>query len=42
MEEKEILPMELRKLGLSDKEARVYLGTLELGYTSIQKIAQQA
>ena len=37
----ETLPLELRKLGLTEKEARVYLATLKLGYTSIQKIAQQ-
>ncbi len=38
----ETLPLELRKLGLSEKEAKVYLTALELGYTSVQKIAQQA
>ena len=38
----ETLPLELRKLGLSEKEARVYLTALELGYTSVQKIAQHA
>jgi sugar-specific transcriptional regulator TrmB len=38
----EILPLELRKLGLTEKEVRVYLAALELGYTSVQKIAQQA
>ena len=38
----EILPLELRKLGLSEKEAKVYLTALELGYTSVQKIAQHA
>lgn len=38
----EILPLELKKLGLNEKEARVYLAALELGYTSIQKIAQEA
>ncbi len=42
MEQEEILPLELRKLGLSDKEARVYFAALELGYTSMQKIAQKA
>jgi len=40
--ELEILPLELRKLGLTEKEVRVYLAALELGYTSVQKIAQQA
>ena len=38
----ETLPLELRKLGLTEKEVRVYLAALELGYTSVQKIAQQA
>ncbi len=38
----EILPLELKKLGLTDKEVRVYLATLELGYTTVQKIAQAA
>jgi len=42
MKKIEILPLELRKLGLTEKEARVYLAALELGYTSIQKIAQKA
>lgn len=42
MEEMETLPLELRKLGLTDKEARVYLAALALGYTSVQKIARQA
>ena len=40
--ELEILPLELRKLGLTEKEVRVYLATLNLGYTSVQNIAQQA
>jgi len=40
--ELEILPLELRKLGLTEKESLVYLTALELGYTSIQKIAQKA
>jgi len=39
--ELEILPLELRKLGLTEKEVQVYLSALELGYTSIQKISQQ-
>ena len=42
MKELEILPLELRKLGLTEKEARVYLAALELGYTSVQKIAKKA
>jgi sugar-specific transcriptional regulator TrmB len=37
-----ILPLELRKLGLTEKEARVYLAALELGYTSVQNIAKKA
>ncbi len=37
-----ILPLELRKLGLAEKEVRVYLAALELGYTSVQEIAQKA
>ncbi|MBU1292273.1 helix-turn-helix domain-containing protein [Patescibacteria group bacterium] len=39
--ELEILPLELRKLGLTEKEVRVYLAALELGYTSVQNIAQK-
>lgn len=38
----EMLPLELRKLGLKEKEVDVYLAALELGYSSVQKIAQQA
>lgn len=38
----EILPMELRKLGLKAKEISVYLAALELGFCSAQKIAQKA
>lgn len=34
--------MELRKLGLKPKEVSVYLAALELGYSSVQKVAQQA
>lgn len=34
--------MELRKLGLKEKEVSVYLSALELGYTSVQNIARQA
>jgi len=41
MNQLEILPLELRKLGLTEKEVKVYLSTLELGYTSVQKISQQ-
>ena len=41
MKELEILPLELRKLGLTEKEVKVYLSTLELGYASVQKIAKQ-
>lgn len=39
-----ILPieLELRKLGLSEKEARVYLAGLELGPNSAQSIAEKA
>jgi sugar-specific transcriptional regulator TrmB len=38
----EILPLELRKLGLKEKEAQVYLAALELGHSSVQIIAQKA
>jgi len=38
----EIISLELRKLGLKAKEAGVYLAALELGYSSVQKIAQKA
>lgn len=38
----EILPLELRKLGLNEKEVSVYLAGLELGPTSVQKIAMKA
>lgn len=38
----EILALELRKLGLREKEVRVYLAGLELGPSSVQKIAQKA
>ncbi len=40
MKEIDILPLELKKLGLTEKEVRVYLAALELGYTSVQKIAK--
>jgi len=38
----ETLPLELRKLGLTEKEARVYLAVLKLGQTSVQAIAKKA
>jgi sugar-specific transcriptional regulator TrmB len=34
--------LELRKLGLKEKEAGVYLAALELGFTSVQNIAKKA
>lgn len=34
--------LELRKLGLTEKEVRVYLAGLELGPSSVQNIAQKA
>jgi sugar-specific transcriptional regulator TrmB len=34
--------LELRKLGLKEKEAAVYLAALELGFTSVQNIAKKA
>jgi sugar-specific transcriptional regulator TrmB len=37
-----ILVKELKKIGLADKEAKVYLATLELGYAPIQKISEKA
>lgn len=40
MDEK-LIP-EITALGLSDKEARVYLANLSLGYSSVQKIAQRS
>jgi len=36
-----MLPLELRKLGLKEKEVSVYLAALELGFTSVQNIARQ-
>lgn len=36
------LELELKKLGLSDKEARVYLALLELSEAPVQKIAKKA
>lgn len=38
----ETLSLELRKLGLTEKEARIYLAGLELGPDSVQNIAQRA
>ncbi|MEK7510030.1 MAG: helix-turn-helix domain-containing protein [Patescibacteria group bacterium] len=38
----DILPLELRKLGLKDKEVKVYLAGLELGPTTMQKLAIKA
>lgn len=38
----ESLEIGLKKLGLADKEAKVYLATLELGPSPVQKIAQRA
>lgn len=38
----EILALELRKLGLREKEVRVYLTGLELGPSSVQKISKRA
>ena len=37
-----MLELTLEKLGLSSKEAKVYLAALELGSASVQKIAQKA
>jgi sugar-specific transcriptional regulator TrmB len=37
-----MLDKELQKLGLSDKEAKVYLSSLELGPSPVQVIAQKA
>lgn len=37
----EILTLELRKLGLNEKEVSVYLAGLELGPTSVQKLAKK-
>jgi len=36
------LAQELQKIGLSDKEARVYLANLELGQSSVQNIGKKA
>ena len=37
-----MLKNNLIELGLSEKEASVYLASLELGASSVQKISQQA
>jgi len=37
-----LIELELRKLGLSEKEVKIYLASLELGPNSIQNIAKQA
>ncbi len=42
MTKTETLPLELRKLGLTEKEVRVYLAALELGHNSVQVIAKKA
>ena len=42
MKEIDVLPLEMRKLGLTEKEVRVYLAALELGYTSVKEIAKRA
>ena len=42
MIQSKILPLELRKLGLSEKETLVYLAALKLGYSSVLKIAKEA
>lgn len=38
----DIINLELRKLGLKEKEVSVYLAALELGFTSVQNIASHA
>ena len=38
----ETIPLELRKLGLTEKEVRVYLAGLELGPNSVQNISKKA
>jgi sugar-specific transcriptional regulator TrmB len=40
MENSAVIELELRKLGLNAKEAKVYLASLELGPTSAQSIAK--
>lgn len=42
MQETPPIEMELRKLGLKEKEARVYLAVLALGPSSVQDIAKEA
>jgi len=37
-----LLDKELEQIGLSEKEARVYLASLELGQSSVQKIARKS
>lgn len=37
-----MLENDLQKIGLTEKEAKVYLASLELGETSVQKIAQKS
>jgi len=37
-----MINLELRKLGLKEKEVNVYLAALELGFNSVQNIAQKA
>ena len=37
-----LIELELRKLGLTEKEVRIYLAGLELGPTSVQNIAAEA
>jgi len=40
--ENDFIPLELRKLGLKDKEVKVYLAGLELGPSPVQDIAKKA
>lgn len=37
-----MLEIDLQKIGLNEKEAKVYLASLELGYASVQDIAKKA
>ncbi len=37
-----MINLELRKLGLKEKEVNVYLAALELGFSSVQNIAKKA
>jgi sugar-specific transcriptional regulator TrmB len=37
-----MIEKELQEIGLQDKEAKVYLAALELGHSTVQKIAQKA